>query len=386
VNVGAISALGGIATVGLNVVKNGIAKGDPVLTLGVTPTCFNGPHPVINVIDNKHFQYLTGCPDVAGSGGQFTGPADKPMAPSDRHVYHVMAWDAARQMLDTGFGSSINGGPTGNCPDCADFGWYTFDPLSGLWNEQCGPNMTPCNTNVAGVQSSAAAGDETFDVVAVVGGLINGSAIADTVLWNRGLNTFTEICGQEKGYIPCPFSQRSRVSIVSIGNGRFVMFGGFDRNNVSLNETWILTLTGPTAGTWCKVTSAVNPPPAAWPALTYVPSINQVMLVGAGTSGAHAWSFDPVTLQWTDLAVPTGPTLCSDSNCPFYGGNAAYADTAVYDPGHDQIVLLHVPDGTQTHAQIWSLAPVAGSAQARQLLGRQYNSKPVGGASRSRAR
>jgi hypothetical protein len=362
-NIGSISAAGGVASISTNTVKNGLVVGDPMLTLGVTPDCFNGNHPLASVIDNQHWTYATNCPDGMGTGGQFTGPANKPSAPSDRHVYHIFTWDAARHLLDTGFGSSINGGVSGNCPDCGDAGWYTFDPAGPLWVEQCGWNMTNCPANLNTLQSSAGEGVEEDDVVVIVGGLLGGTPSGDTFFWRRGSNTWYEPCGTEpgQGLTSCGFANRSRIGMAAIGNHQLVFFGGFNANNAKLAETWMGTITSPTTITWTKASSTNNPPATAWPPMTWVPSLKKVVLIGAETSGAHVWEFDPATGQWTDANVATGPTLCSDSNCTAYSGNAAYADSATYDPKTDRIVLMHIPDASQTGTQIWTLGPMSGS-------------------------
>jgi hypothetical protein len=274
------------------------------------------------------------------------GPGDRATAPADRHTYYLIAWDSKRNVMWTGFGSAEVGGVSANCPDCGISDFYQLD-LNGpaKWTELCGFGSTACP--IGALQEAAGTYDPQADAVVVYGGLIRGSAVADTWIYWPALNTWKEVCGQENRLSPCGPPALHDHSMVAIGQGKIVMFGGVDKYSKVQNQTWIFDTS---ALTWTCVNSTAAPPAQKFPVMDWVPKLNKLALIGAESTGAQVWALDPAAGQWQNLNITVGPTL-NENPADNQGFNT---NLGGYDPHSDRFVLFKA--GTiNGSTQIWNL-------------------------------
>jgi YetA-like protein/Galactose oxidase, central domain len=265
------------------------------------------------------------------------GPADAPNAPADRHPYHWVAWDSTRNVLWTGFGSAQVGGTSGDCVDCGVSDLYKFDGSKGqgVWTELCGNGAAPCPPGR--VQEGAAAYDPSVDAIVIYGGLVGGTATGDTWLYYPANNSWKKLCGS------CGPPALNGHSMVSIGAGKIVMFGGMSGASGLQNRTWIFNTS---TKKWTKVNSTIAPPATKFPPMDYDPAIGKVILIGRESGGAHVWAFDPVANQWTDLNIPVGPTL---------NQAASQSNSGAFDPAANRFVLF-THQGYPDRGTIWTLS------------------------------
>jgi YetA-like protein/Galactose oxidase, central domain len=270
------------------------------------------------------------------------GPADAESAPADRHPYHWMAWDSTRNVLWTGFGSGQVGGAAGECGDCAISDLYKFDPShgQGVWTEICGKGMSACPPGV--IQESAAAYDPSADVVVMYGGLQGGSPTADTWLYYPATNSWKKVCGERVK--SCGTMPLNGHSMVSIGDGNIVMFGGKSGADGLQNATWTFNTS---TKKWTRLNSKLSPPATKFPPMDYDPALGKVILIGNEQNGpSHVWALDPASREWTDLNVPPGPTI--DPNVPKNSVGA-------FDVAANRFVLF-TSKGYPDPGTIWTLS------------------------------
>jgi Kelch motif/HYDIN/CFA65/VesB-like, Ig-like domain len=352
-----------------------LVPGSWVTIQGVADTSFNGEFSVASVSDSQHFSYNQTAANGTSSGGTVLGPADAANAPADRHTYHAIAWDSTRNALWTGFGSANVGGQSGTCNDCAISDLYELSFNSGTghwgWSEQCGneaPGCPPLNGSGApGLQESAIAYNATSDVIALYGGIIWGTPTADTWLYYPATNTWTKVCGS--GLSPCGPPQLNGHSMVAIGGGKILMFGGVNQSGVLQNGTWIFDTQ---SKTWTAAASSVAPPATKFPVMDYVAALGEVVLVGAESTGAQVWEFDPAAGQWAALNVPVGPTLNQSNPANNMGA---------YDPATGQFVLFIDGNGTQIWALSFSSSAPAAPVVLLSPLSLSFPSQTIGSAS-----
>ncbi len=146
-------------------------------------------------------------------------------------------------------------------------------------------------------------------------------------------------------------------------NGLLVLFGGWDKANVTFNDTWTYDAA---LNTWNKVTLAGKLPPArAQHQMVYDPAGGKVILFGGiskanGTQLKDIWSYDPTAKVWTELKpTGTGPSARSSFSMVYddaaqklilFGGwskatSAHLNDTWAYDPAANTWTELK-PTGT----------------------------------------
>jgi hypothetical protein len=319
-----------------------------MLWYGANPNCCGG------TFSNAMFFYDAGINkwslawshNTTTSGGPSGGaPADKLDAPSDKHPYHVMAWDSKRNVVWTGFGSAVVGGRDKKiCGDCAVSDFYKFDlsTAKGSWIQVCGNVTSPCQPSP--VQEAAAVYDETRDVVIMYGGLDGGAPTGDMWEYAPATNTWNKICGGKSACGPPPLCGEGLVYDPT--QGHIVLFGGMGSHGSLNTDTWIFDTR---TRKWNKIDPTNRPPAQKFPVMDYVPKLRQVVLIGSESGGAHTWAFDGY--QWKDLEISGGPTLATP----------AKQNQGGYDSGVDRFVLL-LPSDNRGAESVWLLTlPSAGS-------------------------
>jgi len=260
-------------------------------------------------------------------------------APSDKHSYHVMAWDSKRNVVWTGFGSAVVGASGKKfCGDCAVSDFYKFDltTAQASWTQVCGNVTTPCEPPP--LQEAAAVYDPVYDVVVIYGGLDGGTPTGDAWEYAPGTNTWKKVCGGRAGCGPPPLFGEGLVFDPALG--KIVLFGGMGTGGALNPDTWLYS-----TGThkWSHASSTTHPPAQKFPVMDYVPKLQQVVLIGAESGGAHTWAFDGS--KWMDFKIQGGPVLATSWK----------QNQGAYDPSADRFVLLLPGDGN-TAAAAWLLA------------------------------
>jgi len=152
---------------------------------------------------------------------------------------------------------------------------------------------------VGGRYAHALAYDAARNQTILFGGynpnLISGGYLGDTwafdgTNWTR-LNPATS---------PSRRSAASMVYVPTISGGRILLFGGYDSNNQSLNDTWLWDGT-----TWTQLVTASSPGPRYNSAMAYDAEHNKVVLFSGTGGGTETWLFDGTT--WTLPGVQNPP-------------------------------------------------------------------------------
>jgi len=319
-----------------------ISNHKKMLWYGANPNCCGG------TFSNAMFFYDAGTnkwslawshnttTSAGPSGGALADALD---APSDKHPYHVMAWDSKRNVLWTGFGAAVIGGKGQKvCGDCGVSDFYKFDLTTGKgsWVQVCGNVTTPCEP--APVAEAAAVYDVDHDVIIMYGGLDGGTPSGDTWEYAPATNSWKKICGGKTGCGPPPVCGEALA--YDPARQKMILFGGMGTGGTLNTETWMYDTR---IHKWGKATPTVHPPAQKFPVMDYVPKLQQVVLVGAESGGAHTWLFDGS--EWKDLRIPGGPTLASP----------AKQNQGGYDSGADKFVLL-LPGDDRAAASVWLLS------------------------------
>jgi len=260
-------------------------------------------------------------------------------APSDKHPYHVMAWDSKRNVVWTGFGSAVVGGRGKKvCGDCAASDFYKFDltTAKGAWTQVCGNVTTPCQPSM--MQEAAAVYDPVRDLIVMYGGLDGGASSNNTWEYSPATNTWKKVCGGNTGCGPPALFGEGLVYDPT--RDEILLFGGMGAGGTSNTETWLYS---PRTGKWKKANPDTHPPTQKFPVMDYVSKLRQVVLIGAEAGAAHTWTFDGS--QWKDLGIRGGPALASP----------AKQNQGAYDPWTDNFVLL-LPGNDGTSPSVWLLA------------------------------
>ena len=363
------------STVTINTSKqSSVRVGDVGGIKGVTDAT-NFPNSYVKVVGvgTNTLTYTRTC-SASSSGGNFYGPMDAIDAPVDTHPYGIFVYDTTRGHVDTGDGSAYvasNGSPGLGVANFAfgDGGNNNFyeGTISGgssiSWQQICGElnsaaaNATGnTNTNAAycptgNLQEGAAAYDATNDVVVVYGGLLGGTAHANTWYYHPSTHTWTEPCGENISK-HCASPALYREGLVDDGNGNIYMFAG-QTTTALYNGLWKLNVS---AGTWSQLTpSGSTPAPQVFPIIDWVPRLGALINVDQNQAGAVVWQYNPTANVWTNPTITgTVPILSSQA-----AGNAG-----AYDVNADRFVVSIIP--TSGSASVWSLKLPAGGGSTRQ--------------------
>jgi hypothetical protein len=307
-----------------------------------------------------------------GFSGTSSEPADAATEPVSRHPYQFVVWDSTRNGIWNGMGTGLTGGSTANCSDCGLTDLYFFDATAKTWTEVCGydgvssnncPLLTPSiystsGTLGTGTQESAAAYDAVNDIILIYGGTIGGTAQAN--MWAFKPATGAPTYGSGTWSVKCTScvpGALHRHTFLSIGGGKAILFGGGSGGCTTsptftcsgqTNNAWLYNVT---SNTWTAISSTINPPADSEPVMDWVPSLNSIVLLDKEVP-AHVLALNATTLQWTDLGIPSGPTLGNNnaSGCP----NDAICASGAYDPVANQFVLF-IDGGSQITTHVWQL-------------------------------
>jgi len=214
--------------------------------------------------------------------------------------------------------------------------------------------------------------DPTYQAWVLFGGS-NGNALGcETILYYAATDTWRSLtngavpvgCGTT---YPSARWNPAASRMVSLGNGKLLLFGGGGNGSSALNDTWIFqscpSINIAACG-WTKVNSTVNPAAdngAYNGVLDWVSSLGMVVYLDA-QSPAHWWTFDPSGWQWADQ----GTGACDPvAGCPTFphrtDGVNFYYHVGAYDAYTDQLVVFATcattttPTCATTQNPIWVL-------------------------------
>lgn len=130
--------------------------------------------------------------------------------------------------------------------------------------------------------------------------------------------------------------------------GRFILFGGQDRQYAALGDTWSYD---PVGDAWTNLQPSGDLPPARWGhSLVYDPITHTVLLFGGRNETVRfndTWSYSPSANTWTRL-VPTGTIPPERSG---FG--------AVYDPSAGRFFVFGGASGDVARNDLWAFDSTA---------------------------
>lgn len=228
---------------------------------------------------------------------QFT-PATRPAARGQ----HAMAYDAARQqvVLFGGFNSNFGG-------------------LNDTWVYSCATHTWtqkfPANSPSAR-HAHAMAYDPNSQLVVLYGG---SSTLNDTWTWD-GTN-WAQVAGANQPGIRYEHA-------MAFDGTRVILFGGSKNAGQADNDTWDLTLTSPSVGTWTMIApNGSGPNKRQRHAMAYSPNCQKVILFGGNTDIAtysnDTWEWRRATLSWCQTSVTTPPSPVRQYPAMAYDGKGA---------------------------------------------------------------
>jgi hypothetical protein len=129
---------------------------------------------------------------------------------------------------------------------------------------------------------------------------------------------------------------------------RMLIFGGVDAGNVR-NDTWALSLAGSPA--WSVLAPAGNPPPGRYAQSAIYDPVRDKMVVFAGSDGSlrnDVWALSLAeSPQWSEVFPAGGPP------------SARLNHKAIYDPVRDRMVVFGGYDGSRRN-DAWALSLAGG--------------------------
>lgn len=164
-------------------------------------------------------------------------------------------------------------------------------------------------------------------------------------------------------------SPRFNATLVDLGDGRLLLFGGRDATGTWLGDTWVFEVE---TSTWTQLTPATSPPARNAHAMALVEPGTVVLFGGTATGGggglADTWSFDVAAEEWTQLAPPLSPPprfqheMVAIGNAQALvfggrpnGGGSETADTWRFDAASGTWTNLS-PGGGATAASAYAMA------------------------------
>jgi hypothetical protein len=206
------------------------------------------------------------------------------------------------------------------------------------WKEGA-PATSPRDTSIY----SSMAYDESSGNTVLFGGYIGNAQASQNTTWIWNGNTWTDVTPTDPNDSPPP-----RISAVMAYTGDgILLFGGFNHSilpKTRYNDTWLWDGTK-----WTEVTTTSSPPPRSESTMVYIGN-GQVLLYGGAGNGvlrlADTWLWDGMTKTWTDV-TPSDPTESPP------GLNAMHI---AYDEINQEVVLYGgiYSGGTNDATWIWN--------------------------------
>jgi hypothetical protein len=229
------------------------------------------------------------------------------------------------------------------------FGGFASTSMGDLWTLSLAgsPTWSRLTDSAPGaIRSHSLIYDPVRNRVLLFGGLIENTltngvwalSLSGTQGWTQLSPTGTP-----------PSARYKHTAIYDPVRDRMIVFGGNPGviNNLSItNEVWALSLAGTTS--WTQLTPTAPPPAGRVGHSAIYDPVRDRMLVFAGMIAPgypnnELWSLSLAgSPSWTNLTVSSGPA-------------ANYGNTAIYDPGHDRLVVF---DGVETWSATLAAAPV----------------------------
>ena len=212
---------------------------------------------------------------------QFT-PVTRPAA----RGHHAMVYDDARNEV------VLFGGLNQNFTGLNDT--WVYSCATHTWTQKF-PATSPSTRN-----GHAMAYDPNKQLVVLYGG---GGTTQDTWTWDG--SNWTEIVGANQPGI-------RHEHTMAFDGTRVILFGGSKNAGLADNDTWDLTLTSASAGTWTMIApNGSGPNKRQRHVMAYDPGCRKVILFGGNSDVAtfsnDTWEWRRDTLTWCQTSVPTPP-------------------------------------------------------------------------------
>jgi N-acetylneuraminic acid mutarotase len=192
--------------------------------------------------------------------------------------------------------------------------------------------------------------------IVMFGGYNHGqkACINDTWLYDPVADTWTLAIAGDAGSTALPTPRLGASLEYDPATGRFIMFGGWNAALYKLfNDLWTYN---PGTNTWTELyPEGPVPPVRDGEGFVRDPRSGKIILfAGVGFDAAHAlvelgdtWSYDPVSVRWTQLFPVNSPS-------PRDGM------LMVYDPGHERMLLFGGgEEGLNVKNDTWAYDPAA---------------------------
>ena len=200
--------------------------------------------------------------------------------------HHAMVYDDARNEV------VLFGGLNQNFTGLNDT--WVYSCATHTWTQKF-PATSPSTRN-----GHAMAYDPNKQLVVLYGG---GGTTQDTWTWDG--SNWTEIVGANQPGI-------RHEHTMAFDGTRVILFGGSKNAGLADSDTWDLTLTSASAGTWTMIApNGSGPNKRQRHVMAYDPGCRKVILFGGNTDIASfdndTWEWRRDTLTWCQTSVPTPP-------------------------------------------------------------------------------
>ena len=202
--------------------------------------------------------------------------------------------------------------------------------------------MSPALIPVGYVGAQLAYDSESDRVILFAGyDFINNKLYDETWVYDYNSNTWTKM---DPAVHPGDRNYQNMTYIPSID--RVILFGG-DSFRPPVSETWLYDYN---TDSWTQVNVVNTPPDLYYGSMVYVSSIDRVILFGGvnaktGDFLGETWSFNPVSMDWENLAPAVSP-----------GPRAWHA--MAYDSRADKVILFGGGAGKDAWTnETWSYDP-----------------------------
>lgn len=147
--------------------------------------------------------------------------------------------------------------------------------------------------------------------------------------------------------LPPPRGRRAASVIYDPVRDRMLLFGGDDAGPADRNDIWGLSFTGTPA--WHALAVSGSPPPGRRGHSAIYDPVRDRMVVFGGFDGS---TFQNDVWALSLSGTPTWSPLAPGGTPPA----ARAAHSAIYDAGHDRMVVFGGFDGSSDHQDVWTLS------------------------------